>query len=1200
MSKSQNRKAAFLVLAAISLSFIGFAGPVAGAATLDITGLRISPNPGYACENTTISFNVTNNLGAMVDLVDVHVDAKGSAGGMSWQSNITMFADRATSFQSFTWNYPPEGTYDVSITVIGAGQIAQKSGIYTVLPCAPNIHIRSVTVVRSAVAPDAATLTVDVHNDGHAQANNTTVAVQATGPHPDTTRYFLGSTVIPKIAAGDASHPDFMWSPMPASGVYTFTVMTIDETGVLMSEDVSLVIDLQTKPNTVQITGISVDPWAPMQGVAGNVTATLLFRGDWNGQEVAVKAVAAGKSTYILGNRTVLSPDVDDPVRVNFTWPPDLEPDLYTITVSAFGFNPQEITASASKNVSQLPRQKQWLPANFRLELTGLRTSPYPALPGQNSTVTVEIQNTGDADAPPAKLTVTAEGPAFYNLGTRTTPNTSFGTMVRMEFPWPQPVVPGEYVIRAFLEDIGGNQSDLKRTFVLPHVLETTGSFVNGSTVFNYYYYGGAPNGTADHNVTVTVKQTGEGASAGLGMSNPAVAGVTGVAVGGAISAVSVLAYAFASKKGYDYYMAKSALSGAQTNPAFQENKNSGQMPEYQGKGTPAESPLELHERMVHGVHRGEGVDEPQEASLVGGAVPGGAVISSAVSSGIRESPSRPSAGQTSIRESPTLPSTGPASEKKSKVAAIGRVETPLGLEGSRESPTLASTGTLPPRDRPTGQATGKRTFEPSEDDSDDDGVADPLGMAINEKGLPGDKKKKSSSQARTAGGEPTDPDSDDDGLSDAEERKGWDGTVKGSTKVDEGQAASASKKGYDYYQAQSELNSAGKARESPSRPSMGQTTIRESPTLASTRDHATGQATGKRQHGPVSVTDEDGDTGSAAKEVAVRGWDPVKSQGVEESPPLSGTTQPGGASSDRMAINTKGTPGSSKPVKGRLGHEDDPGEPSGPAGMAGDLSRGHQPDRVRESPTLPSTGQTSTREASTPGISEIRESPTKGSLGQTSLRESPTRASTGASVADQPSEIRESPTLPSKGREAGSGLATGRRSYEPAAADLDKDGSPELRAQNNGTTRSNRWDNPKVVEGSSEDLDGDGAPDLAMKEEGGRHTPFQNRVQDYNSSRSNKSSSALDTGAGADSGAGDTEARRRVEVLKSNKQGDPNANRSDSGGGQGGDIASKGWDGTVKGSTGADEAPEETNASNPIPGVGIVVKHNPAPPKTK
>ena len=222
----------------------------------------------------------------------------------------------------------------------------------------------------------------------------------------------------------------------------------------------------------------------------------------------------------------------------------------------------------------------------------------------------------------------------------------------------------------------------------------------------------------------------------------------------------------------------------------------------------------------------------------------------------------------------------------------------------------------------------------------------------------------------------------------------------------------------------------------------------------------------------------------------------------------------------------------------------------------------------------------------------------------------------------------------------------------------------------------------PKVVEGSSEDLDGDGAPDLAMKEEGGRHTPFQNRVQDYNSSRSNKSSSAQDTGAGADSGAGDADARRRVEVLKSNKQGDPNANRYDSGGGspissidnapeekergvtintshveyqtekvsglkghrdvggyrapdgtsgsgggapvqdhnssrsnksssalddggagsggsgggQGEDLARKGWDGTVKGSTKADEAPEGTNASNPIPGVGIVVKHNPKP----
>jgi len=49
--------------------------------------------------------------------------------------------------------------------------------------------------------------------------------------------------------------------------------------------------------------------------------------------------------------------------------------------------------------------------------------------------------------------------------------------------------------------------------------------------------------------------------------------------------------------------------------------------------------------------------------------------------------------GQTSIRESPTLPSTSPTSDAKSKVAAVGRVESPLGHQEARESPTRASTG---------------------------------------------------------------------------------------------------------------------------------------------------------------------------------------------------------------------------------------------------------------------------------------------------------------------------------------------------------------------------------------------------------------------------------------------------------------------------------------------------------------------------
>jgi hypothetical protein len=45
-----------------------------------------------------------------------------------------------------------------------------------------------------------------------------------------------------------------------------------------------------------------------------------------------------------------------------------------------------------------------------------------------------------------------------------------------------------------------------------------------------------------------------------------------------------------------------------------------------------------------------------------------------------------------------------------------------------------------------------------------------------------------------------------------------------------QGQTA-ASKKGYDYYQAKSDMSAAGKLRESPTLPSKGQTSVRESPT---------------------------------------------------------------------------------------------------------------------------------------------------------------------------------------------------------------------------------------------------------------------------------------------------------------------------------------------------------------------------------
>ena len=59
----------------------------------------------------------------------------------------------------------------------------------------------------------------------------------------------------------------------------------------------------------------------------------------------------------------------------------------------------------------------------------------------------------------------------------------------------------------------------------------------------------------------------------------------------------------------------------------------------------------------------------------------------------------------------------------------------------------------------------------------------------------------------------------------------------------------------------------------------------------------------------------------------------------------------------------------------------------------------------------------------------------------------------------------------------------------------------------------------------------------------GGEGGPRGADAQDYNSSRSNNTMGEADGGAG-----GDQSTRRRVEVLKSNRQGDPNANKYDFG----------------------------------------------------
>lgn len=182
--------------------------------------------------------------------------------------------------------------------------------------------------------------------------------------------------------------------------------------------------------------------------------------------------------------------------------------------------------------------------------------------------------------------------------------------------------------------------------------------------------------------------------------------------------------------------------------------------------------------------------------------------------------------------------------------------------------------------------------------------------------------------------------------------------------------------------------------RESPSKASTGRTAIRESPTRASAgeiaidepgaqvagrkgwdgtikgraepaaREAGSGMATGKRQHRPLTVTDEDGDTGSDA----------------------------------RMAINEKGLPGKKKPATQRLA-----GDGAGP------------PDADSDSDGL--SGNKVSTIAQTAGSSPVvfRESPSKASLGQTQKRESPTLPGRDQATGQAPQEHFEKGDQPTE-----------------------------------------------------------------------------------------------------------------------------------------------------------------------------------------
>ncbi|MCI0497890.1 MAG: hypothetical protein L0Z54_06340, partial [Thermoplasmata archaeon] len=939
------------MIVALMTAFVTF-GASAQAQSIDISGLQILPDPGYTCENTTIGFNVTNDLGGMADLIRVSLSAKNAAGGVQWQSNITMLADGATSLQSFEWSYPDEGTYDISIVASGMGYVTSEASIYTVLPCAPHISLGAIGFTPSGREPfDEGTVAVEVMNDGHLTAYKTTVAVQVSGPYPDTATEFLGSTVIPLIDRGESDNQEFLWTPISSEGVYNVTAMAISDTGVMVARHAMVVVEF-AHPDTVSIIGLRMNPFPARHGLNGELTVALLFRGNWTAMPMNVSAHAHGPFTYDLGNGTVDALEPDGTANVTFAWPADIDPARYNISIAVRGSGTTTM-ATAGEGIWQLAGAKTFLPSNFRLEIRGLRFEPFPAVPDEDVTISVLLENSGDLEAPPATLTMTAEGPGLAYSSTRTTPAIAASGRSTEEFDWHQPIAPGEYVVRAYLEDGSGAQSIQETFLMMPSANGSAWTHVNGTTVFNYYhYYDNATdtNGTDDHNLTITTEEADPSAS---GLSDPVVAGGVGVAAG---ALMSVLIIAFFRHMG-----GKGSVS---SNPF------------YGGKGERA-SGIRGH-RDVGGYRS---VDTDSDGADIAIDEPG-------VHRGI-VSPRDAQTGQASGRMAINKKGLPGKSSTKKDNAASHRSSSDTGLahveSGSAridKTPARISTNVSVPK-QTQGATFGEKVNAglqstaslsgPPHGDLDGDGTNEPLGMAINEKGLPGEKKPKPygpTNPKRTTDGEPLDDDSDDDGVPEA------DAAVAGNP--------------------------------------IGGLTIKggKNPKLTGASRASGGEPLDEDSDGDV-VSDSEERKGTGGWDLATnkggideeqtrKGWDgKVKGSGVVDEGDASGRRRV-----EVLKSNKQGDPDANRWKAPELNSNSDK------VSENLDFEKGDKPTQEQFGSTIDSPA------------SKIRESPTKASTGKTSVRESPTESS----------GVRESPTMP---RDAASGQATGKRGESNAPRDV-------------------------------------------------------------------------------------------------------------------------------------------------------------------
>jgi|GEM_PF-5792540 len=876
-----DRVLVLLVLSTLTLSALALSsaqGP--RAQTFEISPITFDPNPGFTCGDTNINFTVTNRMATVVDSIIVNVSAKSSVGSQQWGTNITTLAANQSKAMSFLWKSPAAGTYDIAIRVVGMGQIVITTTTYTVSVCGPHIAFGAVTFVPGAgpVCVNG-TVSIDVINDGHAKANDTSVFVSAYGPFPATTRIPIGSTTVPSIGVGASVKVDMLWTPLPVPGVYSLEVLTIDALGQVASSTTYVTVPV-CPVYDVRLSDITFDPYPGQWGKDAAINITVLNAGTQTATSVTVSLSVSGPANYTFDSQTipVLAPGAR--VKVKFPWLHTLPSGRYTVQYyeSSLEF-PQ---TSASTTYDYLAPSSpgggvtnQTRPSN--VVLSSLMLDPAPGLEGKDVTCSFTVTNTGGATSGNLRMSLSAIGPTDYMIGNVSSSALAPGRSANLTLVWKAPIMAGPYTVYVFITSSDGTQSS-GSTFFIQLGSHTTGPVLQNGTYYYYYYYYGQPvNGTIKiepKTLNITLKTNN---TTGTKTTDMAVAGALGAGLGGLISVGGILGV-LAIQKGAGPSSSKRFNSDPYVEDTQRAASSGGG-----GRGSMQGSKFAIKENGLPKHKPSKDLDNRGSQQDSDFAIKENGVKSSSTRGSLqsasdeREDYTGKATGR--LRESPTKASTGKTS--------------------LRESPSR-------PRDSSSGQATGKRSGEPLDDDSDDDGTPE----------------------------------------------------LK-------------SKKGYDYYQAKSDMNASQGLRESPTKASIGKTSLRESPSKSQLRE-------------------------SPSKATGIRESPTEPSQGSEER----STSPQGDLDGDRTADVKVPRDPSHGQASGR--------ESSAPSvseiTTARDQATGKATGRFRESPTSASTGQTT-----------VRESPTK-----STLRESPSKASTGDA------SVRESPTLPS--RDQASGQASGKR----------------------------------------------------------------------------------------------------------------------------------------------------------------------------